>query len=61
MSWLVNAWSQLWPNLLADALWAPAAGLFGWLYHRHLQKMHAKHQAEIRDIVKGEADAGHGN
>ena len=56
MSWLASTWSQVWPNILADLLWAPVAVLFGWLYHRHLKKMHEKHQAEIRDIVKGESD-----
>jgi hypothetical protein len=41
MSWLINAWGQVWPNLLASAI----SGACVVVYHnRHLRK--------VRDEIK---------
>lgn len=50
-AWLAAAWAQVWPNLLASALWAPIAVAAGWLYHQrvlkpHFQRLH-EHQTGL--------------
>lgn len=40
-AWLLNAWGQIWPNLAASAIWAPAAFVtHHLLVRRHLRRIH---------------------
>jgi hypothetical protein len=42
MAWLLNAWSQVWPNLAASVIWAtPAFVTHHVLVRRHLRRIHA--------------------
>lgn len=63
-AWLAGAWSQLWPNLAANVVWAPLV----WVHHRvltrhvralrqHVTALHAQHEALIVRHVLGGAVA----
>jgi hypothetical protein len=56
---LLANWDSVYPNIEASALLAPV----GWLYHRHVKRMHEAHQAEMRRIVQGKegSDGGQGS
>jgi hypothetical protein len=38
--WIAATWPQVWPNLLADALWQPPALLAGFLWHHRRLRRH---------------------
>ena len=53
MNWLSATWAQVWPNLIASALWAtPAFTTHHLLMKRHINQRHQ----ETRDHIT----AGHG-
>ncbi|NUS29181.1 MAG: hypothetical protein HOV92_33885 [Streptomyces sp.] len=41
MAWLLAAWSQVWPNLVASVIWAtPTFVTHHLLVRRHLRRIH---------------------
>ena len=44
---LMHVWAELWPNLLANAVWAPPAAVWAWA-HRRWSK---RHMAILRDHI----------
>ncbi|MFI1165662.1 hypothetical protein ACH4UM_19105 [Streptomyces sp. NPDC020801] len=49
MSWLTSTWGQLWPNLLADALWVPLAA---WWAHSRVRRIAARHAALVESALR---------
>lgn len=48
-AWLASTWSQLWPNLLADALWVPLAA---WWLHSRIRRIAARHAAAVEAALR---------
>lgn len=48
-AWLAAAWAQVWPNLLADALWVPLAA---WWAHSRIRRMANRHAAQVEQLLE---------
>ncbi|MHB9857602.1 hypothetical protein [Streptomyces sp. YIM S03343] len=45
----MRVWSQLWPNLLANALWVP---LVAWWTRSRLRREAVEHRAQVEHLLR---------
>jgi hypothetical protein len=55
-AWLSTAWGQVWPNLLADALWVPLAA---WWARSHLRRATARNAAAVEAALRKQREELH--
>jgi hypothetical protein len=55
-AWFSSAWAQVWPNLIADALWVPLAA---WWAHSRARRIAARHAALVEAALRAHRDEPH--